>query len=365
MPLTKVSSAMKEAPTSAEVTAHVTDFDDKNLRNDISTLALHSAIADNKAGYNLTNSFIDQFETDTGTHSSTFYHSDEYVSSSEIINNWYGGDDGVNTGTQLGVGGATGGLGHGGGVGGFSESNLQGTVQNSYGAYFTANDQWIYADMGSAKNIRKFRFYSHNTAARPRVMQWDYSDNNSSWTTITVSANALDAIDNSSDYDNGGTESSNANAWQGAIWDTTVGAHRYWRMYQRSHYNNGNSNAGIDILQLQEESTTINATGNYVSVAQASNASVSKMGIILLYQDSTGTASLNTDLVCSLSADNGSNYTTATLEDGGTFSTGIKIAKANNVTIGTAGTAPRFKVNWANQADGSKITRLQGVALLY
>ena len=364
MAITKVSEAMREAPTSAEVSAHVTEFNDKDVRNDISTLALHSAIADNKAGYNLTNSFIDQFESDTGTHSSTFHHSDEYVSSSEIINNWYGGDDGVNTGTQLGIGGATGGLGTGG-MSGLNETNLQGTVQNSYGAYFSGNDQWLYADMGSAKHIRKFRFHSYNTVARPRVMQWDYSDDNSSWTTITVSANALDAIDDSADYDNGGTESSNNDVWQGATWDTTVGAHRYWRMYQRSFYNNGNTNAGVDILQLHEESTTINATGDYVSVAQASNASVSKMGIILLYQDSTGTASLNTDLVCSLSADNGSNYSTATLEDGGTFSTGIKIAKANNVTIGTAGTQPRFKVNWANQASGSKITRLQGVALLY
>ena len=36
------------------------------LRNDIATLALHSAIADNKAAYNLPNSFIDQFEDDSG-----------------------------------------------------------------------------------------------------------------------------------------------------------------------------------------------------------------------------------------------------------------------------------------------------------
>ena len=48
------------------VTAHVTAYDDSKLRNDIATLALHSAIADNKAAYNLTNSFLDQFEDDTG-----------------------------------------------------------------------------------------------------------------------------------------------------------------------------------------------------------------------------------------------------------------------------------------------------------
>jgi hypothetical protein len=37
-----------------------------SIRSDIATLALHSAIADNKAAYNLPSSFIDQFEDDTG-----------------------------------------------------------------------------------------------------------------------------------------------------------------------------------------------------------------------------------------------------------------------------------------------------------
>ena len=50
----------------ATVTTHVTAFDDSALRNDIATLALHSAIADNKAAYNLTNAFLDQFEDATG-----------------------------------------------------------------------------------------------------------------------------------------------------------------------------------------------------------------------------------------------------------------------------------------------------------
>ena len=42
------------------------ETDTSGLRNDISTLALHSAIADNKAAFNLTNSFIDQYENTTG-----------------------------------------------------------------------------------------------------------------------------------------------------------------------------------------------------------------------------------------------------------------------------------------------------------
>ena len=48
----------------SHLAADAVDF--VTIRNDISTLALHSAIADNKAAYNLPNSFIDQFQDDTG-----------------------------------------------------------------------------------------------------------------------------------------------------------------------------------------------------------------------------------------------------------------------------------------------------------
>ena len=58
--------------------------DPTKIRQDISSLALHSAVADNKAAYNLPNMFIDQFEDDTGiaTETNTDRNSSEYVSSS-------------------------------------------------------------------------------------------------------------------------------------------------------------------------------------------------------------------------------------------------------------------------------------------
>ena len=55
----------------ASVTAHVTATDLAPVRNDIATLALHSAIADNKAAYNLSNAFIDQYEDSTGIHTTS------------------------------------------------------------------------------------------------------------------------------------------------------------------------------------------------------------------------------------------------------------------------------------------------------
>ena len=55
------------------------------------------------------------------------------------------------------------------------------------------------------------------------------------------------------------------------------------------------------------------------------------MGVVVTYVDHAGTATLNTDLKLSLSADNGSNYTLVTLVAQPNFATGIKMAKANDV----------------------------------
>ena len=70
------------AISGANLTGITTDM--TPIRQDINTLALHSAISDNKAAYNLTDSFIDQFEDDTGIGSEVTADrqaDDEYVSS--------------------------------------------------------------------------------------------------------------------------------------------------------------------------------------------------------------------------------------------------------------------------------------------
>ena len=88
------------------------------------------------------------------------------------------------------------------------------------------------------------------------------------------------------------------------------------------------------------------------------------MGIVVLYKENSGSTVLNTDLVCEISANGGTNYSNATLVAGGTFSSGIKIAAVSGVSV-TAGTAPKYKISFANQASGTKETQVHGVALLY
>jgi hypothetical protein len=88
------------------------------------------------------------------------------------------------------------------------------------------------------------------------------------------------------------------------------------------------------------------------------------MGAVITYQDNAGTNTLNTDIVLKLSADNGSNYSTATLTALPDFATGIKMAKVNDLSV-TAGTQLKYKVEFANQASGSKEARIRGVSLQY
>ena len=89
------------------------------------------------------------------------------------------------------------------------------------------------------------------------------------------------------------------------------------------------------------------------------------MGVIVTYVDHAGTATLNTDLKLFLSANNGANFTQVTLAALPLFATGVKMAKANDVTISNTGTQLKWKIEFANQASGSKETRVTGVSLQY
>ena len=108
---------------------------------------------------------------------------------------------------------------------------------------------------------------------------------------------------------------------------------------------------------------SVSATGSFEGNAITA-PSTSTMGAVITYQDQHGTNTLNTDIIMKLSANNGSNYTTATLTTLPDFSTGIKMAKINDLSV-TAGTQLKYKIEFANQASGSKEARIRGVSLQY
>ena len=109
---------------------------------------------------------------------------------------------------------------------------------------------------------------------------------------------------------------------------------------------------------------TVNATASFQGTAITAASSTNKMGAVITYQDHAGTNTLNTDVVLQLSADNGSNFSTATLTALPDFATGIKMAKVNDLSV-TAGTQLKYKLNFANQSSGSKEARIRGVSLQY
>lgn len=106
------------------------------------------------------------------------------------------------------------------------------------------------------------------------------------------------------------------------------------------------------------------ATGEFASNNITAPSAITKMGAIVSYEDASGTNALNTDLVLKLSADGGSNYTTTTLTALPNYSSSIKMAKVNDVTV-TSGTNLKYKIEFANQSVGSKIARIRGVSLMY
>ena len=121
---------------------------------------------------------------------------------------------------------------------------------------------------------------------------------------------------------------------------------------------------GSSFTPQQTTTSAITATGSFEGTTITAPSSVSSMGAIITYQDNAGTNTLNTDIVLQLSADGGSNYSTATLTALPDFSTGIKMAKVNDLSV-TAGTSLKYKLSFANQASGTKEARIRGVALQY
>jgi hypothetical protein len=130
------------------------------------------------------------------------------------------------------------------------------------------------------------------------------------------------------------------------------------------HYNGTNSYMfdNLTITGLAPVGT-INASGSFTG-NNITASSTNKMGAVITYQDQAGTNALNTDIVLQLSADGGSNFSTATLTALPDFATGIKMAKVNDLSV-TAGTSLTYKISFANQSSGSKEARIRGVSLQF
>ena len=433
MALTKVTSGVRTLGTGEVATANMAvdptnasnlasgsvpsarlgNVDNSGLQNDIATLALHSAVADNKAAFNLTNAFVDQFEDDSGidTTSTASWSTGEYVGSVVLSGQTVtiGGNAAYSTtDKKFGSGSLY--------LDGTSNTGISVPDTLITTGVYTAEcwwkqtnrtgTDWIFALGDSAhppglsagmSGTNTMQFYGNSNSGSDSNEQTNWAaESTTTWRHIAICRQS-DATTNV--YDGG--------VYRGALTSSFVRTLEDRLMIGFRNYVAGNTDdrdfftgyidevrisdsqryttsgftpattafvpdANTKVLlhmnsaSLPDESTeTIGASGNFTSTTQTANATVSKMGIVVLYKNQAGTATLDTDLVVQVSSDGGSNYVSAPLTAAGTFSTGILSAKSNDITISNTGTAPKYKISFANQSAGVKETQVHGVALLY
>ena len=381
--------------SSSSVSQHATSFDDSKLQQDIMVLALQQATDANRSAYNLSNAFVEQFEDSTGidVQTNTNRNASEFVSTivtgsatefnynsaspkAKLLMSGMSGNNGVyyeidNDG-DVGFGGTNAVIPS---IAQANGSYVNYTNSNT-SAFFLYDYQQNYL-FGEKIIVGTFQTYG-------AISQYtiSYSTDGSNFTPWnTTSASQLGSTINSGAMSGGGFSSGNSSGHINTSNPSPSGADtglsvftlqnmplitaRYIKLATTAfHGGKANSAAAGGIFAPFQVPLTVNATGNFTSVSQTAPATVSKMGIVVLYKNNAGTATLNTDLIAQVSANNGTNFTTVTLTPRGTFSTGINIAVANNVTV-TSGTSVKYKISFANQVASTKETQVHGVGLIY
>ena len=348
----------------------ISSYDDNKLVNDISTLALHQATNNNSAKYNLTNSNVDVYQDSSAVANLVTVARDsagEFMSTSVpsgVVAN-------INIGASIGGGNI---------VQTSPEStaltNSQDGLATTQTAYTINSSTSGYQtfDWGSSKVIQTIDIGKKRANGDLTSITLSYSTDNSTFTPVNLVNTTQTTVNYNgsqpalSNFTSSGTAdwtalSSNQDSVIKKLTGFTVFTARYLR-YTANSAVWGDANLGYTQTKTYTPGTATNATGNYQSTAQIANASVNKISGVVTYTNASGTATLNTDIILQVSADNGSNWTNATLTPAGTFSSGVLQAVTNDISV-TAGTQLKYKIFFANQSAGSKVTRINGVSLSY
>ena len=366
----KLTGSIADAriPASA-VSQHATSFDDNKIVNDISTLAIRQASNENKGAYNTNSMFVDVFQDDTGIGSvtSSARSSDEYVSSlvdttassgsyAEITYTlvdlvtsnvtWWSNGVHLSSGYNLRnfyTYPAGGGANH---YGYHSDYSIYPSNPLGVGNYLQ-----IKYTSGNGQKLHGIQTWTENVGTTANTVRWTGSNDGTNFVNLTANTQTFIG--------------SNSEVKIAHQFDQNIDTYLYYRLTVISggiSGGNGKFWSGYK-GDVATGGLTVNATGNFISNAITAPSSTNKMGAIITYQDQAGTNALNTDIILQLSADGGSNFTTATMTALPDFATGIKMAKVNDLSV-TAGTQLKYKISFANQS-GSKEARIRGVSLQY
>ena len=364
--ITSGSIADARIPASA-VSQHATSFDDNKIVNDISTIALRQASNENKGAYNTNSMFVDVFQDDTGIASTTTSarSSDEYVSSTvdtTASSGSYVDTNNVVDNVTSNVTWRDGTAGHKSSGSDLTDFYTENGGANNYGYHFDYSispsnplsaGQYLQIKYtsGNAKALHGIQTWTSNLGSTTNTVRWSGSNDGTNFSNLTANTQTLIGTSGVVNFEH--------------QFDQNITSYLYYRLTVIS---GGVAGGTLRIWSgfkgdVATGGLTVNATGNFISNAITASSSTNKMGAIITYQDQAGTNALNTDIVLQLSADNGSNFTTATMTALPDFATGIKMAKVNDLSV-TAGTQLKYKISFANQS-GSKEARIRGVSLQY
>ena len=399
----------------SSVSQHATSFDDNKIVNDISTLALRQASDADRSAYNTNSQFVDVFQDTTGITNltNTARTVDEFVASSYTISDAadVGGTltDITSSNTYFSSASTSDNYGDGNDLGIDASSNYSywspsalltgnfkletngtntsGSTTNSTGDNrfeFGITSQQGSSSNGTTGGIQEnSALNAHTGATGTDTAPFIYVATGGYGQSIVLRQNTGSTITNIATLtDSWGASTKLSLARKGSTLffmiddvlkhtfdssDFNTSANLYYMfgfgVTNPSNWLDCKYTSGMTSIK-GAASTTSSATGSFENTTITAPSSVSEMGAIITYQDNAGTNALNTDIVLELSADNGSNWSTATLSALPNFSTGIKMAKVNDLAV-TAGTQLKYRLNFANQASGSKEARIRGVALQY
>ena len=401
LPTSKITSGTFDDAriAASNVSQHATSFDDDKIVNDISTLALKEATTANRPASNTNSQYVDVFQDATGftNGANCERNASEYVASvsTTTINPTVSGISvagGANNSPVFSINNSTGLITHdtSSTTRDYDDNDIFGCRLDLGEAITITSDLYFQATAalidGSNHNFgvvelnastsagSGYQFGASGTITAPSVY---FNANGGSWDVLTDD-NDAHFYDTSFDYHGKYTNGAYLPAiiryrWSGnggviSARYIDVGFANTWAKIQTFNLiHNATSTSttpGGTNLGITRSSSTASATGNFTCPNITAASATTKMGAVITYQDNEGTNALNTDIVLQLSADGGSNYSTATLTALPDFSTGIKMAKVNDLTV-TSGTQLKYKISFANQAQGSKEARIRGVSLNY
>ena len=423
MGVTKVPSELIESVDASKVTNLDLSFDDNDIINSISTLALRQSSNESKTNYSTNSMYVDTLNDDTGItaiSSGYFYNAAKYVSTELdgesfgtmqdfTASQWTIGS--LNTEIWNPNGGFTGNSFNrrgykdtptGGTFGGIDEDGMAKTVTSSL---FPANTPFQFQMVGT--NVTENNKPTHHapyvcfmdtanfptsapTNTAPHWFGNQFSTNNA----IGFSMQSGEGTNTSSsgggyfrEFQGGVSnviydQSTNGSIFKGQTTRITRDTLGIFRVYLNnvlqgtSTFNitpsmgmtiggtGGHGQSATGMKYSIGTAGTFGTTGSFESNVITASSAITSMGAIITYEDENGTNALNTDIIVKLSADGGVTYSTATLVAMPDFATGVKMAKVNDLSV-TTGTSLKYKVEFANQSFGSKKARIRGVALQY